>query len=159
MLRDTMKQRTYDWEADVIQPRLSERINNREEAELIIAQVLYQFAPPTPPRMPRIIWGETPGSRHRARGGPDRIKLPFWAQTKWILLHEIAHTIEFRERSYLNEHQRAAHGPEWLTHYGRLLVHVGKIPPVHITRSAKHYRLTYGDITVDHYVNPMRIAC
>ena len=98
--RDSQRSAIYAWESMICKawPRCNEKLTLEECVELI-RQVWEDYRPgQTPP-----IVGDGRG-RRRACGNRGQIKLPTWARTKIMVLHEVAHSLQ---------QTRPWHGPEF----------------------------------------------
>lgn len=88
--RDFQRSRVYRWEGEHVLPRFSERLS-LEDCEQLIAAAYRWYEAIVPGQAcapPRLTDGR--GRRH-ACGSREVIKLPRWARTPPIVLHECAH--------------------------------------------------------------------
>jgi hypothetical protein len=100
--RDTQRSKVYAWER-------SEFGWDKEVMSLEQCQALARSIRPG-------VWAGDGCGRRAACAVPQEnvIKLPKWARTKWVVLHEVAHLIAWDGR-------RAAHGREFMAEYLDLL--------------------------------------
>ena len=108
--RDFQRQRVYAWEAAVLAPTRGGKLS-LGACERLIEEVFRWHEKPSawdgtwrPPRL-----GDGRGRRH-ACGSRDVIKLPRWARTRTIVLHECAHGMS-----------NDGHGPAFVRAYVTLL--------------------------------------
>lgn len=108
--RDFQRRRVYAWEAAVLRPEAGPFLSLAACAELIEAAYRWHERPAAgdsawrPPRL-----GDGRGRRH-ACGSREVIKLPRWARTRIIVLHECAHGMS-----------ADGHGPAFVAAYVALL--------------------------------------
>lgn len=107
--RDVQRARVYRWEAEQVFPHAGDRLGLPACRELVEAVFRWAEAPGDDPdwRPPLVTDGR--GRRH-ACGSREVIKLPRWARTRAIVLHECAHGLA-----------RDMHGPEFVAAYLELL--------------------------------------
>jgi hypothetical protein len=108
--RDFQRRRVYDWEAAVLAPVAGRKLS-LPACERLIEEVFRWHERPAaadgswrPPTL-----GDGRGRRH-ACGSREVIKLPRWARTRVIVLHECAHGMS-----------RDGHGPAFVRAYVSLL--------------------------------------
>jgi hypothetical protein len=108
--RDFQRQRVYAWEAAVLNPTRGGKLS-LGACERLIEEVFRWHDQPSaadlswrPPHL-----GDGRGRRH-ACGSRDVIKLPRWARTRTIVLHECAHGMS-----------ADGHGPQFVRAYTTLL--------------------------------------
>jgi putative metallohydrolase (TIGR04338 family) len=111
--RDSQKSKLY--KAEKVLEEISMRLETIPEIEVYLIKVLRSA--PIQRRYGDYLQGSIKirdgrGARI-ARGCNDWIKLPKWARTEYVVLHEIAHTITARRHSALV----AAHGREYAAIY------------------------------------------
>ena len=108
--RDFQRRRVYAWEAAVLAPTRGGKLS-LGACERLIEAVFRWHEQPCPGdrswRPPRL--GDGRGRRH-ACGSREVIKLPRWARTRTIVLHECAHGMS-----------DDGHGPEFVRAYVALL--------------------------------------
>lgn|GEM_PF-828430 len=108
--RDFQRARVYAWEAAVLAPTRGGKLS-LGACERLIEKVFRWHEQPCPQdrtwRPPRL--GDGRGRRH-ACGSREVIKLPRWARTRTIVLHECAHGMS-----------KDGHGPEFVRAYVTLL--------------------------------------
>ena len=100
--RDFQRTRVYRWETDQVFPAAGEPLS-LGECRALVEAVFHWAERPAP------IVTDGRGRRH-ACGSPEVIKLPRWARTRAIVLHECAHGLA-----------RDMHGPEFVATYAELL--------------------------------------
>jgi hypothetical protein len=100
--RDFQRSRVYRWEAAHVLPHAAQPLT-LEACRTLVAAVFRWANRPAP------IVTDGRGRRH-ACGSPEAIKLPRWARTPAIVLHECAHGLA-----------RDMHGPEFVATYIELL--------------------------------------
>jgi hypothetical protein len=100
--RDFQRTRVYRWEAAHVLPHAAQPLT-LEACRTLVAAVFRWANRPAP------IVTDGRGRRH-ACGSPEAIKLPRWARTPAIVLHECAHGLA-----------RDMHGPEFVAVYVELL--------------------------------------
>ena len=100
--RDFQRTRVYRWEAAHVLPHAAEPLT-LEACRTLVAAVFHWAGRPAP------VVTDGRGRRH-ACGSPEAIKLPRWARTRAIVLHECAHGLA-----------RDMHGPEFVAIYVLLL--------------------------------------
>jgi hypothetical protein len=100
--RDFQRTRVYRWEAAHVLPHAAQPLT-LEACRTLVAAVFRWAERPAP------IVSDGRGRRH-ACGSPEAIKLPRWARTPAIVLHECAHGLA-----------RDMHGPEFVATYVELL--------------------------------------
>jgi hypothetical protein len=100
--RDFQRTRVYRWEAAHVLPHAAQPLT-LEACRTLVATVFRWADRPAP------IVSDGRGRRH-ACGSPEAIKLPRWARTPAIVLHECAHGLA-----------RDMHGPEFVATYVELL--------------------------------------
>jgi hypothetical protein len=100
--RDFQRTRVYRWEAAHVLPHAGQPLT-LEACRTLVAAVFRWAGRPAP------IVTDGRGRRH-ACGSPEAIKLPRWARTPAIVLHECAHGLA-----------RDMHGPEFVATYVLLL--------------------------------------
>ena len=100
--RDFQRTRVYRWEAAHVLPHAAQPLT-LEACRTLVAAVFRWADRPAP------IVTDGRGRRH-ACGSPEAIKLPRWARTPAIVLHECAHGLA-----------RDMHGPEFVATYVELL--------------------------------------
>lgn len=124
MLRDTQRSKVYKAERVAFRDHAEANEGLREVAD-IEAFVRHVFSlKRVQDAFPRAVteWrAGTPkvrdGRRRRsACGGIGFISMPLWSRCKWIVLHELAHTIAFRTQYHI-----AAHGWEYAATYLKLV--------------------------------------
>lgn len=110
--RDNQRSRCYAWEraaAKHIDGRdfYSSEFNTLEECESFMRPIWRSergrvgLAKHRAPELARNLWGQ-----RRATAGPDNvIKLPRWARSRWVILHEMAHRLTPADE---------AHGPRFV---------------------------------------------
>jgi hypothetical protein len=123
--RDTQRSRLYRWEAAAVLPHVDGRLTLEACQRLVTAVFEWAEAPATGEtwRPPRVTDGR--GRRH-ACGSREVIKLPVWARTPAVVLHECAHGIA-----------RDQHGPEFVAVYIVLLARFLAFDEVDLGRSAQ----------------------
>lgn len=111
--RDFQRARVYRWEAEHVLPRLAEPMSLSACRALIEAAYRWREAPGADPDWapPRLTDGR--GRRH-ACGSRAVIKLPRWARTRAIVMHECAHGMADDQ-----------HGPCFVAVYVALLARFG----------------------------------
>lgn len=115
--RDTQRSKVYAAENAAFDKSKSEGMSV-EDVERFVAEVwrsdtakAMRVAKGDPDRgAPRVADGR--GCRW-ARGGVGKITIPLWARSRWIVLHELAHSLTSR--------RHAAHGPEFCRNYLELV--------------------------------------
>jgi hypothetical protein len=121
--RDTQRQKVYDWERAHVESRLpnDKNVPLAELGQLIQkAYVRYGFG-----FNPHLQLGDGRGRKNACfdyRVGGGTIKLPLWARSEWVALHEAAHGIVWRQFDR-DAKKFAGHGPEFVRVYIDLLAH------------------------------------
>lgn len=110
--RDTQRSRVYRWEGEHVLPLDREVLTLDDCAQLV--EAAYRWAEPHKVaerdwRPPIVTDGR--GRRH-ASGSRQAIKLPRWARTRPVVLHECAHGLADDQ-----------HGPRFVARYVELLEH------------------------------------
>lgn len=107
--RDFQRARVYRWEAEHVFPQAGERLSLQQCRALVEAAYRWreQPGPDSAWAPPRVTDGR--GRRH-ACGSREVIKLPRWARTRAIVLHECAHGMADDQ-----------HGPKFVGVYVALL--------------------------------------
>lgn len=94
--RDNQRSRCYEWENKAIltaHTTIGVRYATLEECEDFMRPIWRAergrvgLAKHRPPELSRNLWGQ----RSATSGHDHVIKLPLWARTPWIILHEMAH--------------------------------------------------------------------
>jgi hypothetical protein len=108
--RDFQRARVYRWEAEHVFPHAGERLSLDQCRALVDQAYRWREKPGSDPswQPPRVTDGR--GRRH-ACGSREVIKLPRWARTRAIVLHECAHGMADDQ-----------HGPKFVAVYVELLV-------------------------------------
>ncbi len=101
MSRDTQRSRVYEWERAFVRSALGRSIHDPEfatleECEAFLAPIWrtergrYGRAKTPVPTLSRNLWGQ-----RKATGShwAHEIKLPRWARSRWVILHEAAHVM------------------------------------------------------------------
>lgn len=141
--RDVQRKQVYDWErtitgfVDVGEMSLTDSIT-------LIKRVWRDYGYGHP--MPRVSDGR---SRRNASGSCMEIKLPRWARSTHIVLHETAHAVldahdHVLWRRMAGAHQLSAwHGPQFVRLYAELLVVYAGVDPaeIHATIEAAPRRI------------------
>lgn len=132
--RDFQRARVYRWEAEHVFPQAGERLSLAACRALVEAAYRWREQPGLDPAWapPRVTDGR--GRRH-ACGSREVIKLPRWARTRAIVLHECAHGMADDQ-----------HGPKFVGVYVELLVKFAGLKRECLTRT-----LTYGKVS--HYTS------
>ncbi|WP_222182253.1 hypothetical protein [Geminicoccus harenae] len=107
--RDFQRSRLYRWENEHVLPLDRQPIPLEECRTLVAAVFARRLGPDAVP--PRVEDGR--GRRHAA-GSREAIKLPRWARTRPVVLHECAHGLA-----------TDGHGPDFVRAYVELLVEFG----------------------------------
>jgi hypothetical protein len=105
-VRDFQRSRVYRWEADHVLPH-DRKLMSLDACRALVGRVFAERQGPDQ-KPPRVEDGR--GRRHAA-GSRDVIKLPRWARTRPIVLHECAHGLALD-----------GHGPDFVRAYVELLV-------------------------------------
>jgi hypothetical protein len=131
--RDGQRSRLYRWEAAAVLPRANRRLSLEECADLVMRVFAWAEAPQSKAswRPPRVTDGR--GRRH-ACGSREIIKLPVWARTPAIVLHECAHGLAHDQ-----------HGPEFLGVYIILLERFSSLDAATLTTTARAAGLRVAD--------------
>lgn len=119
-LRDTQRQKVYDWENKTFAGKHGETLT-LDECTVLVHKALRRYG----------ITSTVPvkdGRGHRwARGGAREIELPRWARNELVVLHEAAHAVvDFLERRH--GVTVSAHGPEFMRVFVSLLDAFGVKP-------------------------------
>lgn len=104
--RDHQRAKVYRWEGAWVMPR-DERPLSLDACRRLVAEVFHRRLGPT--AAPPVVH-DGRGRRHAA-GSRDVIKLPRWARTRPVVLHECAHGLA-----------TDGHGPDYVRQYVELLV-------------------------------------
>jgi putative metallohydrolase (TIGR04338 family) len=98
-LRDTQRSRVYEWERAVIKERgvgfYDAEFETLEECEQFMNPIWRKergrlgLARQRAPELSRNLWGQ----RSAWAGDNHVIKLPKWARSRWVILHEMAHRL------------------------------------------------------------------
>jgi putative metallohydrolase (TIGR04338 family) len=119
-VRDTQRSKVYEAERAAFRDHVEANEGLREVAD-IKAFVRHVFSlKRVQDAFPRAVTEWRSGApnvhdgrgRRRACGGINFISMPLWSRCKWIVLHELAHTISFRTQYHI-----AAHGWEYAATY------------------------------------------
>jgi putative metallohydrolase (TIGR04338 family) len=93
-------------------------------------------------------------ARRSACGGPTEIKIPLWARTEMVVVHELAHTIHLRET--VNE---AFHGWRFCSIFLRLTLYaLGREAHDALKRSMKENRVRFTEPRKRRPMDPERRA-
>jgi hypothetical protein len=121
--RDSQRSKLYGWERSELKTEWL--VTDKENTPLgeagcqkLVNEAWAEFAYLGKPPTVRVM-----GNRGRGTAGFSYIKLSasyLSTQTKWYVLHELAHVIITRITAYPKK-QVAGHGPEFCTQYARLL--------------------------------------
>lgn len=155
MARDTMRQRSYDWEDDLFG---TFKTKGMEYAE--VPAFVRRCAAYVTERMKALHGHNSPSlaavsglhcpvrlpSRNSgfARGGVMGVTLPQWAWNPTVICHEVAHWAQHVEAAAYCERSKRdpGHGAHWLGWYVALLSRFCHIAPSRMVRSATFYGLT-----------------
>jgi len=116
-MRDTQKQKVYDWERHVVSP-LSKRSVPFSEAQAFVDGVWLAHGwlyPPTVSLMPK------QARRVYATGSRSEIRIQPHTP-EWVILHELAHTLTY------DDDGNDGHGADYVGIYIKLLERVMNIP-------------------------------
>jgi hypothetical protein len=119
--RDFQRGRVYAWEAQHVFPHAGERLSLAACRALVEIAYRWREAPGADPAWapPRVTDGR--GRRH-ACGSREVIKLPRWARTRAVVLHECAHGMADDQ-----------HGPRFVAVYATLLEAFAGLERGHLT--------------------------
>ena len=133
-MRDQQRSKVYAWERKHLQGSTDVRLELRE-----IQQLINRVARHYKTKAPRVTDGR---GRRVACWSPWQfaIKLPRWARTRVVALHEAAHWIE--DVLYGD---RAAHGREFVSIFMYLLVKYHGADRSELARTANDMRVDFGD--------------
>lgn len=136
--RDFQRARLYRWEAEHVLPRLAAPLSLEACRRLIEAAYRWREAPGADPGWapPELTDGR--GRRH-ACGSRAVIKLPRWARTRAIVLHECAHGMADDQ-----------HGPRFVAVYVALLERFGGLDPADLRTSLAAAGVQVADRTPKH---------
>jgi hypothetical protein len=107
--RDFQRARVYRWEAEHVFPRAGERLSLERCRALVEAAYRWREEPGAGPGWAPPVVTDGRGRRH-ACGSRAAIKLPRWARTRAVVLHECAHGMADDQ-----------HGPGFVAVYVELL--------------------------------------
>lgn len=149
-MRDSMRQRSYDWECDVVGAWRAPLMTRAEARELF--DRARNWIVPEVHRLHGIYRTTVPGwyVKHRRTGrssnaGHGRISMVDSHLREAIILHELAHLVQMYEQSLTGwRFIDPGHGPHWLGWYIELLACFGGAGPTDrkaLLRSANFYRL------------------
>jgi len=111
--RDTQRSRLYAAESGAFEDtsaeqRLETMAEVQEFLDTEVQRVLWSYG------IRRAVWATDGRGRRRACGDPGgRIRLPRWSRVNWIVLHEVAHTLQPLGTAW--------HGPEFCGIYRQLV--------------------------------------
>ena len=108
--RDFQRARVYRWEAEHVFPRAGDRLSLERCRALVEAAYRWREEPGADPAWAPPAVTDGRGRRH-ACGSRAAIKLPRWARTRAVVLHECAHGMADDQ-----------HGPGFVAAYVELLV-------------------------------------
>jgi hypothetical protein len=121
--RDFQRSRVYRWEAQHVFPHAGERLPLARCRALVEEAYRWFEAPgPDPAWAPPVVT-EGRGRRH-ACGSREAIKLPLWARTRAVVLHECAHGMAADR-----------HGPGFVAVYALLLERFAGLDRAHLLAS------------------------
>jgi hypothetical protein len=107
--RDFQRARVYRWEAEHVFPRAGDRLSLERCRALVEAAYRWREEPGAEPAWAPPVVTDGRGRRH-ACGSRAAIKLPRWARTRAVVLHECAHGMADDQ-----------HGPGFVAAYVELL--------------------------------------
>jgi len=148
-MRDSMRQRSYDWENDLFGLGLKTKKLEKHEVEPMVAK----FEKLVLDRIERLYGVEKKAScavtlrsgGRWARGGWMGVSLPPWSWNPEIIAHEVAHwaeKIEVQFRDYrMKDAADPGHGRHWLGWYIFLLAEGCGHQRIRMCRSASFYGL------------------
>ena len=130
MARDNQRQKVYDWERKYLEDLPGNKSLSLEECQQLINRSCQRYSKVVPELK------DGRGTRF-ARGSSRVINLPGWARKTWVVLHEIAHSIQMGKRDLFTPFEYQYHGPEFMRLFLDLLVwqKLEKLPE--LRRSAK----------------------
>jgi hypothetical protein len=144
-MRDTMRQRSYDWEDDLFGTFKTKGMEAPEVEKLVakFAELVHLRLEAKHPSYTRRPCTVTTKSRGKfARGGTFGVTLPPWAWNPTVIAHEVAHWAQRQEARVSREAgEDPGHGPHWLGWYLYLLRAGVSIPTTRMVRSALFYGL------------------
>jgi len=122
-LRDSQRGAIYAWENQVKEkfPHCNDKMDLAECGDLICKVWSDYFPDKIPPTLK-----DGRGRRH-ASGSRWTIKLPKWARSKLIVLHEIAHSLQLNQ---------PWHGREFATLLKELWIHYAGVPSLDVWKMA-----------------------
>lgn len=152
-MRDSMRQRSYDWENDLVKPRDNARLTDDQVRVFMdvvwdnaVDRIMCNAKSPFPAVKPAL---ELPSGNSRfAWGGWQCVSLPQWARTRPVIAHEVAHALAqwieiFGLHKYLGIPEDPGHGPTWFSIYASTLIEHKTLPGDVFKRSSKLYRLPH----------------
>jgi hypothetical protein len=121
--RDFQRARVYRWEAEHVFPHAGERLSLERCRTLVEAAYRWREEPGAEPAWAPPVVTDGRGRRH-ACGSRAAIKLPRWARTRAVVLHECAHGMADDQ-----------HGPGFVAAYVLLLVRFAGLDGAHLRAS------------------------
>jgi hypothetical protein len=115
--RDNQRKKVYDWENKLFaKDKTNQHIISYQECYDIANQVCNDLNVLTPPFVaPGKV--KYPVCEYEFRTKRTQIKIPHLARTKWVVLHEVAHSIVYQKYGV----ETAGHGKKYMTIYINLL--------------------------------------
>jgi hypothetical protein len=97
----------FAWTYDLFQE--SQQRMTLDEAQALVQHVWFFYRPGT---IAPLVKAKADG---QAQAGRYIVELPRWAQTKYVVLHEVAHSISMDDDGYFVDKGYAEHGPLYVT--------------------------------------------